>query len=95
MKITKQEIEHLAKLSRLDFSEQELATFTVEFESVLNQMALINKTDTSGVDLKSTPISAEKELRADTIGVSLEQSDVVSNASHEMEGAFLVPATVE
>ena len=95
MEITRKEIEHLAKLSRLEFGEQELETFTAEFKGLLDQMALISDVDTSKVDLKNVPINAETDLRADKVGVSLKQAEVLANAPCESDGAFLVPATVE
>jgi len=94
-KISIDEAKKLAKLSRLEFSQEELQKFTSEFDSILNYVDLINKVNTQNVDLKEKAIDAEEDLRTDVIIKSLSQDEIIANAPLSEDGAFVVPTTVE
>lgn len=94
MNITIDDVKKLAKLSRLEFSEQETEQFVEELSATLAQVEAINKVDVSGVDLLEKTVNADTELRADVIKPSLETSEIVANAPESQDGAFLVPITV-
>lgn len=94
MNITTDNVKKLAKLSRLEFSEQEAEQFVEELSATLAQVEAINKVDVSGVDLLEKTVNADTELRADVIKPSLETSEIVANAPESQDGAFLVPITV-
>lgn len=94
MNITIDDVKKLAKLSRLEFSEQETEQFVEELSATLVQVEAINKVDVSGVDLLEKTVNADTELRADVIKPSLETSEIVANAPESQDGAFLVPITV-
>ncbi len=94
MSITIDEVKKLAKLSRLEFTEEETQEFLKEFEATLKQVDAINRVDVSNVDLLEKTIDADTELRRDEITSSLSASEIVANAPASQDGAFLVPVTV-
>ena len=94
-KISIEEVKKLAKLSRLEFSDDELFKFTSDFDNILAYVDLINKVDTKNVDLKEKAIDAENDLRKDAIIKSLSQDEIIANAPLSEDGAFVVPTTVE
>ena len=96
MAIEKQEVEKLAKLSRLKFTDEELHTFIKEFESILEQVKAIDSVDTSNVDLKECGDRVNFDsLQEDIERQGLSQADILMNAPSAKDGAFLVPITVE
>jgi len=96
MAIDLNEAKKLAKLSRLEFTEDELKKFANEFEGILSQVKAIDKVDVSKIDLKesSAKILATK-LREDIVQASFSQCQVIQNAPSKKDGAFLVPITVD
>lgn len=94
MNITIDDVKKLAKLSRLEFNEQETEQFVEELSATLAQVEAINRVDVSSVDLLEKTVNADTELRADIIKPSLDTSEIVANAPESQNGAFLVPITV-
>ncbi len=94
-KIDVNEAKKLAKLSRLEFSDDELAKFVVEFENILEQVDLINSVNTDGVELFEKTIDAKTELREDKIKASYSQEEILKNAPQSEDGTFIAPITVE
>ena len=95
MKFEIEDAKNLATLSRLEFSDEELKNFLKDFDSILNQVSLIDNVDVSGVDLKSDDVLEIVEVRRDEVGNMLTQQQVLQNAPEKKDGAFLVPITVE
>ena len=94
-KIDVNDAKKLAKLSRLEFSDQELEKFVVEFGQILDYMDLINKINTDKVDLFEKAIDAKNDLRKDQIKPSFSQQEILENAPQSEDGTFIVPITVE
>lgn len=94
MDITVDEVKKLAKLSRLEFSEEETLEFVKEFKATLEQVDAINKVDVSNIDLLESTVDADTQLRKDEIKPSLTSAEIVANAPDSQDGAFLVPITV-
>ncbi len=92
--ITIDDVKKLAKLSRLEFTDEEAAKFVGELEATLKQVDAINKVDVSKIDLIEDTINADTDLRRDEIIPSLTSSEIVANAPEREDGAFLVPVTV-
>lgn len=94
MSITVDDVKRLAKLSRLEFTEEESVKFVDEFSAILEQVDTINRVDVGGVDLFETAIDADTQLRADVIVPSLSAEAITANAPDKEGTAFLVPVTV-
>ena len=94
MDITIEDVKKLAKLSRLEFDEQETEQFVQEFSATLKQVEAINKVDVSKIDLLEKTVNSDTQLRADIVKTSLKASEIVANAPESQDGAFLVPITV-
>ena len=95
MDFTIEDAKKLAKLSRLEFNDDELKNFLSEFDSILKQVSLIDKIDVSGVDIKSNDVVDVEQLREDKVVEAFSQEQVLQNAPEKKDGAFLVPLTVD
>lgn len=93
--ITKEDVKHIAKLSKLNFTEEELSSFTVEIDKIVEYVNTIANIDISTVDDSVATIDAKTELREDTPRASLSQSEAIANASVKEDGAFSVPTIIE
>ena len=52
MAITEEQVKHVAKLSKLSFSEEELADFTNQLDKIIDMVELLEEVDTTGMDRK-------------------------------------------
>lgn len=94
-KITKKEVEYVAKLARLDLSEEEKTLFSHQLNDILIFAEKINELNTEGVLPTSHPLSLENVFRQDEVKESLPSAEVLSNAPQKKMGYFKVPKVIE
>lgn len=87
------QIEHLAELSKLEFTEKELAEFSKEFESLVNFADTIKNADITGKT--NFDIIDMKDLRSDEIKPSVSAEELLQNAPMQQKGCFVVPRIME
>lgn len=95
MKISKQEVEHVAKLARLELSDQEQEKLTDQLSSILTYVEQLNKLDTSGVEPTSHVLDISNVTREDIAGKSLPQEIALANAPDKAAGHYKVPRILE
>jgi aspartyl-tRNA(Asn)/glutamyl-tRNA(Gln) amidotransferase subunit C len=95
MKISRVEVEHVARLARLELSEAELDTFTVQMDSILSYVEKLNALDTEGIIPTSHAVPMENAFRADQLAPSIGVENAVANAPNHAESFFMVPKVIE
>ena len=95
MKISRVEVEHVARLARLDLSETELDTFTVQMDSILSYVEKLNALDTEGIVPTSHAVPMENAFRPDLLVPSIGVDNAVANAPLHAESFFMVPKVIE
>lgn len=97
MAISMEEIKSLAKLSKLEFTDEELLSFSTELEEIISFADSINS-DVAGDTHSIREVSADGEnldnLRSDEVSPSLESDKITSNALGE-RGCFSVRRVVK
>lgn len=94
MKITSEEIRHVADLARLDLDEAAVDTFVAQIGKILNYVATLESVDTRDVAPMTHAIFLNNAFRPDEPGRHLNTADALANAP-EKEGAnFVVPKVV-
>ena len=91
----KMDIKKVARLSRLDLSEEEKVTFGNQLEQILTYMEQLNRLDTSGVEPTSHAIPIQNVFREDGVKSSFMQEEVLAIAPDEEDGHFKVPRIIE
>jgi len=71
LKITKEQVEYVAHLARLEFSEQEKEKFTTQLNDILLYMEKLNEVDTTGVEPETHAIAIQNAFREDIVQESL------------------------
>lgn len=81
----KQTLKHIAELSRINLTNEELEKFTPQMQTILDSAKQLQDIDTTGVQpmKKHIPFT---HLRDDKVKESLPQEDVISNAKHTERG---------
>ena len=95
LKITKDEVKHVAHLARLDFSEAEQEKFTSQLNDILMYMEKLNEVDTAGVEPMSHAIALNNAFRDDQVGESVGHDLALSNAPDPRGHFFRVPKVIE
>lgn len=95
MKITKDEVKHIALLARLELSENEIEQYTKQLNDILLYMEKLNKIDTRNVEPLSHPFFTRTVFREDIVKESLPQEKAIENAPQKAKGFFKVPKIIE
>ena len=95
MKITKQEVEHVAKLARLEFSEQEKGKLIEQLSGILTYVEKLNELDTQGVEPTSHVLDIKNVMREDVAVAGLSQERALANAPEKVAGHYKVPKIIE
>ena len=90
--IEREQVLHVARLSRLRLSEEEIDTLTGELSSVLDHVDKLAEVDIEGVEPTSHVVPLENVLRPDEPRPSLEREVALSQAPDPHDGAFRVPS---
>jgi len=95
MDITKEEVEKVAKLARLELTEAEKAAFTKQLSQVLTYVQTLKQYDSTGVEPTATVLGQVNVFRPDEVRPSLSVDKVGANAPETSEGFFIVPKIIE
>ncbi len=94
MSVTIKDVEHIAKLARLKFSDEELKEFTGDMNKILEYMEKLNELDTSKVEPLSHPVEQVNVFREDKIRESIDSEDALKNAPKSDDEFFKVPKVI-
>lgn len=88
-------VRHVARLARLDLTEEEIKTFEGQLSRVLEHIDLLSKLDVSGVEPTAHAHPVFNVIREDTPGTSLPREAVLANAPRVANHLIIVPKVVE
>jgi len=95
MKITKQEVEHVAHLARLELAEDAIERFAGQIGDILAYVDKLKQVDTEGVAPTSHAISLTNAFREDEVSDQLDRDRSLANAPEKEDGTFLVPRVIK
>jgi aspartyl-tRNA(Asn)/glutamyl-tRNA(Gln) amidotransferase subunit C len=93
--LTINEVEHVARLARLELSAEEKERFTHQLNDILQYVEKLKELDTDGVEPTAHVIPLQNVLREDAVRPSLDREDVLANAPDREEAFFKVPKIIE
>jgi aspartyl-tRNA(Asn)/glutamyl-tRNA(Gln) amidotransferase subunit C len=91
MKITRQEVQYVARLARLQLSESEAEAMTGQLDRILSYIDKLNELDTSTVVPTTHAIAMVNAFREDEPGASLPRAEALANGPLQNGEAFVVP----
>lgn len=94
MKISKQDVIHVANLARLELSEDQIHIFSDQIGTILDYMDSLNQVDTTNVVPTTHAIFLTNAFREDIETGHMDREDVLSNAPHKDDVNFLVPRII-
>jgi aspartyl-tRNA(Asn)/glutamyl-tRNA(Gln) amidotransferase subunit C len=95
MALTREEVEHVALLSRLEFGEGEIERFTEQLNSILEHFTALQEADTSQISATTHVVPMLNVLRDDEARPSCTPDEALQNAPERSDDFFKVPRVVE
>lgn len=94
MKISKDQVEHVAHLARLTLNRDELHIMTDQLDSILQYVEKLDQLNTEDVAPTFHVFAVSNAFRSDDIKQSLSQKDALMNAPEHNGEMFLVPRII-
>jgi aspartyl-tRNA(Asn)/glutamyl-tRNA(Gln) amidotransferase subunit C len=95
MAVTLEDVEHVANLARLEFSDEEKKTLMNQLNKILEYMEKLNELDTSNVEPLAQVIPLSNVFREDAVKPSSPVTEVLKNAPAKTDKFFKVPKVIE
>lgn len=95
MSIDRTIVDHVARLARLELSDEERDRFTRQLSDLLEYFAKLGELDTDHVEPTSHVIDMANVVREDVSGPCLPPDAVLADAPDEEDGFFKVPPVIE
>jgi len=90
-RITRQDVEHVARLARLALTEEEVEALTHELGAILDHAAEVSALDTADVPPTAHPLPLVNVFRADDARPGVPRDEVLAEAPEAEDGRFRVP----
>lgn len=95
MKITRDVVEYVAHLARLELLPSEVDLYTEQIDRILSHMDELNSLDTAGIEPTTHAIPLVNVFRPDTVDHNLEVGESLANAPDREAAFFKVPPIIE
>jgi aspartyl-tRNA(Asn)/glutamyl-tRNA(Gln) amidotransferase subunit C len=95
MKITREEVRHVAALARLALSTEEEERLAAELEAILGYVAKLDELDTEGVPPTAHAVDTGTVFRDDEVRNGPQVEALLENAPDRWESFFRVPKIIE
>ena len=93
--ITREEVAHLARLSRLDLSDSELDHLGGQLDVILGSVARVAEVAAQDIAPMSHPVPVVNVTRPDEARPGLSQEEALSGAPAHEQGRFRVPRILD
>lgn len=95
MEITKDTITHVATLSRLAFSDQELDKFTKQMDEIINMADELGEVDTTDVPETVQVVDRDTVFREDKPEHWESKEELMKNVPEKVDGFIKVPVIID
>jgi aspartyl-tRNA(Asn)/glutamyl-tRNA(Gln) amidotransferase subunit C len=95
MKLSYEQVRHIAWLARLGLSEEEVEKLSLQLANILENFEILKQVDTANVPLAAHTIPLRNVFRKDDVAESYSQAEILSNAPRQTGKCFKVQAILE
>ena len=89
------DISHVARLARLDLTDDELERYKTQLAAILDHAASVQSLEGEPHEESAHPLGFVNVFRADETRPSLDRDEVLSQAPETQDGYFVVPPAME
>jgi aspartyl-tRNA(Asn)/glutamyl-tRNA(Gln) amidotransferase subunit C len=94
MNISREDIEHVASLSMLELSEQEIERYTKDMQNIVTFAEQVQEVNTDNITESAYALDAYNVFRKDEVKDSIDRELIMNNAPSSNGIAFLIPPMV-
>lgn len=95
MSLTHEQVDHIARLARLELSREERERYRQQLSAILDYFQRLQELDTDDIPPTSRVVESEGRLRPDEPQPSLPRQDLLTNAPQVENDQFRVPPILE
>jgi aspartyl-tRNA(Asn)/glutamyl-tRNA(Gln) amidotransferase subunit C len=95
MKLSYEQVRHIAWLARLGLSEEEVEKFSLQLSNILENFEILKEVDTADVLPATHTIPLQNVIRQDDVADSYPQAEILLNAPKQEGDCFKVQAILE
>ncbi len=95
MKLSKDQVKHIAKLANLPLSEEEEDIYSEQLSKILDHIEQLKKVNTDNIEPTYNTSSNKNTKAQDEASSSLKQEDALANASKTEKGFFVTKGVFE
>jgi aspartyl-tRNA(Asn)/glutamyl-tRNA(Gln) amidotransferase subunit C len=95
MKLSREQVEHIAQLARLALSEEEKALYQGQLSAILDYFERLQELDTEAIPPTATVLPLSSVMREDESRPAMDREDILANAPAAEDGCFQVPAVLD
>ena len=94
MKISKEEILHIAKLADLEIPENEIEKYMLNLQDILNFANIVNNAPVDGLDITIGANEKKNVFRKDEIKIFADNKALLQNAPSKEQNMFKIPKVI-
>lgn len=94
MKISREEILHIAKLADLEIAEDEIEKYALNLQDILNFANIVNNAPVDGLDITIGANEKKNVFRKDEIKVFEDNEALLQNAPTQEQHMFKIPKVI-
>ncbi|HUT67863.1 MAG TPA: Asp-tRNA(Asn)/Glu-tRNA(Gln) amidotransferase subunit GatC [Dehalococcoidales bacterium] len=95
MKLSREEVLHIARLARVGLTEDEITRLSEQLSNILENFEILQKVDTTDVPPTAQSVALQSVMREDKVAPSLPPEDILANAPRREGDCFRVRAVLE
>ena len=94
MKVSKEEIKHIADLARLEIGESEIDNYILNLQDILNFANIVNNAPVENLDVTIGANEAKNVFRKDEVEVFEDNEALLANAKEKERNMFKIPKVI-
>ena len=94
MKVSKEEILHIAKLADLEIKDEEIEKYALNLQDILNFAEVVNNAPVDGLDVTVGANEKKNVFRKDEIKVFEDNEALLQNAPSKEQNMFKLPKVI-
>ena len=95
MKLSREEVLHIARLARVGLTESEIDRLSEQLSNILENFEILQQVDTSDVPPTAQSVSLQSVVRDDEVAPSFPADEILANAPRREGNCFRVRAVLE
>ena len=95
MKVSKEEILHIAKLADLEIKDEEIEKYALNLQDILEFAEIVNNAPVDGLDVTVGANEKKNVFRKDEIKVFEDNEALMSNAPEQERNMFKIPKVIQ